>query len=97
VRKNLTNNYDHKKNQTINGADAERYFAVEAARGYIVISREYDYTYLDSFVYLFIDVFSFKDQIEGARLLSLLAQTNSWPASIFTELKYVNTNVNIVG
>jgi len=34
-------------------------------------------------------LFSFKDQIEGARLLSLLAQINSWPAAIFTELKYV--------
>ncbi|CAF0756416.1 unnamed protein product [Rotaria sordida] len=28
----------------------------------------------------------FKDEIEGARLLSLLAQINSWPAAIFTEL-----------
>jgi len=63
TRKNLTNN-----NKTINSADAERYFAVETARGYIVINRD------------------FKDQIEGARLLSLLAQINSWPAAIFTEL-----------
>ena len=38
--------------------------------------------------YLLLHASSFKDQIEGARLLSLLAQTNSWPAAIFTELKY---------
>jgi hypothetical protein len=38
--------------------------------------------------YIYISLFSFKDQIEGARLLSLLAQINSWPAAIFTELKY---------
>jgi hypothetical protein len=28
--------------------------------------------------------------MEGARLLSLIAQINSWPAAIFTELKYVD-------
>ncbi|CAF3201278.1 unnamed protein product [Rotaria socialis] len=57
-----------KNNKTINKSDAERYFAVETARGYIIINRD------------------FKDAIEGARLLSLLAQMNSWPATIFTEL-----------
>ncbi|CAF2578887.1 unnamed protein product [Rotaria sp. Silwood2] len=62
TRKILTNN------NMINKSDAERYFAVETAQGYIVINRD------------------FKDQIEGARLLSLLAQINSWPAAIFTEL-----------
>jgi protein tyrosine phosphatase len=60
---NQTNN-----DKMINNTDAERYFAVETARGYIIINRD------------------FKDQIEGARLLSLLAQINSWPAAIFTEL-----------
>ncbi|CAF0888201.1 unnamed protein product [Adineta steineri] len=52
----------------INNTDAQRYFTVETARGYIIINRD------------------FKDQIEGARLLSLLAQINSWPPAIFTEL-----------
>ena len=44
------------------------------------------------FCFLSVHVYlsSFKDQIEGARLLSLLAQVNSWPAAIFTELKYAN-------
>ncbi|CAF1039393.1 unnamed protein product [Rotaria sp. Silwood1] len=65
TRKILTNNNN---NNTINNGDAERYFAVETARGYIIIDRD------------------FKDQIEGARLLSLLAQINSWPPAIFTEL-----------
>jgi len=55
-------------NKITNNSDAERYFAVETARGYIIINRD------------------FKDQMEGARLLSLLAQMNSWPAAIFTEL-----------
>jgi protein tyrosine phosphatase len=62
-RQKLPNN-----NKITNNSDAERYFAVETARGYIVINRD------------------FKDQIEGARLLSLLAQINTWPAAIFTEL-----------
>lgn len=62
ARKNLTDN------KTTNKSDGERYFAVETARGYIVINRD------------------FKDEVEGARLLSLLAQLNSWPAAIFTEL-----------
>jgi len=35
-------------------------------------------------------VYSFKDQIEGAELLALIAQINSWPVAIFTELKYKN-------
>lgn len=39
--------------------------------------------------YLFLMFISrFKDQMEGARLLALIAQINSWPAAIFTELKY---------
>ncbi len=33
-------------------------------------------------------VYSFKDEIEGAELLALIAQINSWPVAIFTELKY---------
>jgi hypothetical protein len=48
---------------------------------------------MDMFIYfsfLSVHLSSFKDQIEGARLLSLLAQINSWPAAIFTELKYEN-------
>ncbi|CAF1675744.1 unnamed protein product [Rotaria magnacalcarata] len=57
-----------RNNKTINKSDAERYFAVETARGYIVINRD------------------FKDEIEGARLLLLLAQINYWPPTIFTEL-----------
>jgi len=69
ARKNQTRHpTTHSNNQTINGVDGERYFAVEAARGYILINRD------------------FKDQIEAARLLSTLAQINSWPAAIFTEL-----------
>jgi hypothetical protein len=85
ARQNLTNN------KITNSSDAERYFAVETARGYIVINREYEYIYSFSCLFLFYDIsflFSFKDQIEGARLLSLLAQINSWPAAIFTDLKY---------
>ncbi|CAF3413861.1 unnamed protein product [Rotaria sp. Silwood1] len=54
--------------QKFNSTDAERYFTVETARGYIVINRD------------------FKDQIEGARLLALIAEINLWPAAIFTEL-----------
>lgn len=68
VRKNQTRHPIHSNNETIKNVDGERYFAVEAARGYILINRD------------------FKDQIEGARLLSTLAQMNSWPAAIFTEL-----------
>lgn len=64
----MTPKIPSKNNKNITGDDSARYFAVETARGYIVINRD------------------FKDQIEGARLLSLLAQTNSWPAVIFTEL-----------
>jgi len=30
-----------KNNDILNGTDAERYFTVETARGYIVINREY--------------------------------------------------------
>jgi hypothetical protein len=41
VSQNPTSN-----NQILNSADAERYFTVETARGYIVIDREYEYTYL---------------------------------------------------
>lgn len=48
--------------------EGPRYFAVETARGYIIINRD------------------FKDQFESARLLSFLAEINSWPAAIFTEL-----------
>jgi protein tyrosine phosphatase len=56
------------RQNSTNNTNAERYFAVETARGYIIINRD------------------FKDQIEGARLLSLLAQIHSWPAAIFTDL-----------
>jgi hypothetical protein len=34
-------------NPILNGTDAERYFTVETSRGYIVINREYEYTYLE--------------------------------------------------
>lgn len=68
VRKNQTRHPIHSNDETIKNVDGERYFAVEAARGYILINRD------------------FKDQIEGARLLSTLAQMNSWPPAIFTEL-----------
>jgi protein tyrosine phosphatase len=52
----------------LNNTNAERYFAVETARGYIIINRD------------------FKNQLEGANLLSLLARINSWPMSIFADL-----------
>lgn len=55
-------------NEKINNSDPQRFFAVETARGYIIINRD------------------FKDQIEGARLLAFLAQINSWPEAIFSEL-----------
>jgi protein tyrosine phosphatase/5-hydroxyisourate hydrolase-like protein (transthyretin family) len=71
LRKNLTMT----NNKTTSGADAERYFTVETARGYIAIDRD------------------FKDQVEGARLLALIAQMNAWPPSIFTEL---NTNHRVL-
>ncbi|CAF3702524.1 unnamed protein product [Rotaria sordida] len=56
------------KNQKFNSTDAERYFTVETARGYIIINRD------------------FKNQMEGAQLLALIADINRWPAAIFTEL-----------
>jgi hypothetical protein len=84
VSQNVTNT-----NYILNSTDAERYFTVETARGYIVINREYGYAYLyNDFLSIYIFVYSFKDQIEGAQLLALIAQINSWPAAIFTELKY---------
>ncbi|CAF1037550.1 unnamed protein product [Adineta ricciae] len=52
----------------LNNTDANRYFKVETAQGYISINRD------------------FKDQTEGGRLLSYIAQMNSWPAAIFTKL-----------
>lgn len=55
-------------NEIKSNKEGPRYFAVETARGYIIINRD------------------FKDQFEGAYLLSYLAQINSWPAAIFTEL-----------
>jgi hypothetical protein len=83
AHKNLTN--------ILNSTDAERYFTVETARGYIVINREYEYAYLyNDFLSIYMFVYSFKDQIEGAQLLAFIARINSWPAAIFTELKYKN-------
>lgn len=70
----------------LNNTDANRYFTVETAQGYIAINREYE-----KIVFIYdrsIEVlFSFKDQTEGGRLLSYIAQMNSWPAAIFTKLK----------
>jgi len=84
VPENLNNT-----NNILNSTDAERYFTVETARGYIVINREYGYAYLyHNFLSIYIFMYSFKDQTEGAQLLALIAQINSWPAAIFTELKY---------
>jgi len=51
-----------------NNTNAERFFAVEIARGYIIVNRD------------------FKDQLEGAKLLALLARMNTWPGWIFTDV-----------
>lgn len=59
---------NEKTDEIKSNKEGPRYFAVETARGYIIIDRD------------------FKDQFEGAHLLSYLAQINSWPAAIFTEL-----------
>jgi hypothetical protein len=47
----------------------------------------YLYSYFSIYIFFFP---SFKDQMEGARLLALIAESNSWPASIFSDLKYEN-------
>jgi len=36
------------KIRTSNSTDAQRYFTVETARGYIIINRKYEYAYLSN-------------------------------------------------
>ena len=71
----------------MNNTDANRYFKVETAQGYISINREYEKIFFNHHRSFNRVLFSFKDQTEGGRLLSYIAQMNSWPAAIFTKLK----------
>ena len=75
-------------NQEASYTNAERYFTVETARGYILINRKYVNMSILFSISLCIFICSFKDQSEGVDLLYLLGQINAWPSVLFDEVKY---------